>query len=510
MVDRVTFGSDENWIQTQSTDRLVDIRDSRVPLLAPAQLALYEWTDYWLRFPGATRLRVGDRIVQPIDDRLFQVRLENQLGLTTLQPLDDWGPFGPAIHVEVLSPKFATIEQHVAFLSSLLDDLFARAARLPFTVAADTARGVTESPAAPSPLFTLHFLIQHAAEVREAWNVIQARPHRRLADHPEMLPIAEASEADADVLLSVITSPETWVPARGFPLATRLRGYAPERIWQRRPEESLDTPENRFVKAFLRSLLAAADALPTQLFWKHVSSGRQRIVTDSRAVLERSLADPLFAEVGEMRHIPASSRVLMRREGYRQVLGLWRLFHLARRPLFGALQRAIDLRSVDQLYEMWCFFALVEEIQVSLGVSPDLHLDVSDEHGLGWKATARFGTEGWLVYNQSKRGYSVWLRPDFLWYRHGTPEVAFDAKFRLDRRVFDDGTDETTVKKDDLYKMHTYRDALGLRAALVVYPGSEARFWAPQSGGIEVDLNDVLSGEATGVGTLAFHPDTLR
>lgn len=226
-------------------------------------------------------------------------------------------------------------------------------------------------------------------------------------------------------------------------------------------------------------------------------------------MLGRALVDPLFADVGEMRSIPASSRVLMRREGYRQMLYLWRLFHLARRPLFGTLQRAIELRSIDQLYEMWCFFALVDDIQVALGITPELSLGVSDEHGLKWKATARFEAEGELVYNQSKKGYSVSLRPDFLWYRNGKPEVALDAKFRLDRHVFEDGTDETTVKQDDLYKMHTYRDALGLRAAVVVYPGEDTRFWTVNRFNHQFNLRTLLVETINGVGAIPLVPRAL-
>ncbi len=265
--------------------------------------------------------------------------------------------------LEVISPKFPSVEQHVEFLSALLDDLFARAARLPFAVSADTARGVVDVPAPPTPLFTLHFLLQHARALREAAGVVVARPHRRLADRPEFVPLAAVSEADPDVLLDVLTSPERWVRASGFPLATKLRGHAPSEVWQRRPEETLDTPENRFVKAFLRDLLFAAESLPRQPWWRQVSADRQRVIHETESMLRLTLAQPMFTEVGDLRRIPSSSRVLLRREGYRELLDAWRLFNLARRPFFGHLQRAIDLRDIATLYEVWCFFALVEEIQ---------------------------------------------------------------------------------------------------------------------------------------------------
>jgi predicted component of viral defense system (DUF524 family) len=215
----------------------------------------------------------------------------------------------------------------------------------------------------------------------------------------------------------------------------------------------------------------------------------------------------MFAEIGDLRRIPSSSRVLMRREGYRELLDAWRLFNLARRPFFGHLQRAIDLRDVATLYEIWCFFALVEEISAALGIVPELLLRVSDEYGLDWRSEAQFGAAGRLVYNQSVRGYSVGLRPDFLWYRNGKPEVALDAKFRLDRVDWTDESSTATVKNDDLYKMHTYRDALGLRAAIVVYPGDAVKFYSVNGSQTkQLSIDDVLAGNAHGIGALTASP----
>ncbi len=302
--DAVTFGNDRGQVWPGPSARPIVALDDN-PLLAPATHAVYEWSDYFVRYDGATRLRVGDRLVPSIDDGLFQFSFANQLGLTSIQPLDENGPCCAPLLLEVISPKFPGVEQHVAFMSALLDDLFARAARLPFAVSADTARGVVEVATPPTPLFTLHFLLQHARELREAANVVVARPHRRLADAPEFVPLASVSDADPDVLLDVLTSPERWVRASGFPLAVKLRGHAPSEVWQRRPEESIDTPETRFVKAFLRDLLFAAEELPRQSWWNKVSLDRRRVIHETETHLRQTLAQPMFAEVGELRRIPS-------------------------------------------------------------------------------------------------------------------------------------------------------------------------------------------------------------
>ena len=54
--------------------------------------------------------------------------------------------------------------------------------------------------------------------------MILAAPHRQLHDNPDLVSLAEVTEADADVLLDILHVPERWVRATGFPLAERLQG----------------------------------------------------------------------------------------------------------------------------------------------------------------------------------------------------------------------------------------------------------------------------------------------
>jgi predicted component of viral defense system (DUF524 family) len=505
------FDSGRGKIWTQGEGRLGFISKELSVKFAPAHCYAYEWTDYWVRHPEAERLRAGDQWSAVIDDRLFRVRFENRVGLTWLQPFAQGRPVGEALPLEVLSTKFPTPQAHHSILSTLLEDLFARAARLPFDVSAPTGRGVAESLKPPTPLFTLHFLTWYAYELRSAWNFVQAHPHRLLADHPAMVPLAEATEIDADVLIGALRDQDPWVMADGFPLAKAMRGHAPTEVWQRRPEETLDTPENRFVRAFLSEVLSAAERLPDQPWWPKVSPDRRQVVGNTATLLRHAVAYPAFSGVEPMRRYPRSSRVLMRREGYRQMFGLWQLFQKARRPFFGPLEHAIDVRDVATLYEMWVFFVLIDEIVSYLDCSPELKILVSDEAGLGWRSEARFGSRGRLVYNWQRGTYSVPLRPDYLWETKGRPEVVLDAKFRLDRQVLDqhgDDLPEATVRRADLYKMHTYRDALGVRAAVSVFPGDESIFYDEAKGLHErFGLLEVLFANYSGVGAIAMKPD---
>jgi len=216
-------------------------------------------------------------------------------------------------------------------------------------------------------------------------------------------------------------------------------------------------------------------------------------------------------------HLPLASQVLLRRDGYREFLHLWQQFHQARRPLFAALQAAIDLRDVAALYEFWTFFALVEEIQAQTKEQTAIDLQLTDEQGLCWQSEARFGTAGTLIYNQSfsKRSYSVPLRPDFAWWHGETLRAVFDAKFRLEHLVqegmSEDESPRALVQRTDLYKMHTYRDALGVSAVIAVYPGTESMFYHRTRQKHEFScLQPILSGEWEGIGALAMRPGALE
>ena len=159
---------------------------------------------------------------------------------------------------------------------------------------------------------------------------------------------------------------------------------------------------------------------------------------------------------------------------------------------------------------MWCFFALAEEIAVVVGETPEVRIEAAEDGtGLKQGAEARFGGSGRLVYNRAQPSYSVGMRPDFAWVVGDRPVVVFDAKFGLDRRSWETGVDELAPGRPvegDIHKMHAYRDALGVRAAVAVYPGEVGVFYSQLGGRTGVELNDLLLGELSGVGVIPLLP----
>ena len=137
------------------------------PLLAPSLFCLYEWDRYVVEGPTPLCVWVKDRDVEPLGNGLTLFSYANQIGRSVIR-VQAGGQRLPLLPVEILSPKRPTPTEHLRFYRALVDDLAARATRLPFVVAAPTGIPASESPRPPTPLFVYHFLRQHASDLRAA------------------------------------------------------------------------------------------------------------------------------------------------------------------------------------------------------------------------------------------------------------------------------------------------------------------------------------------------------
>ena len=490
--------------------------------LQPATHILHEWMKYGVACE-ADYLQVGGRRVEQLvrSKGVFELRFENQLGLTAIQPFKDGIPVDEPLYAEVLSRKFPGVEDHLRFFGKLLADLHQQATTLNFSFSTSTNRGVAESLQPPTPLFTFHFLRNQQQKISNALATVLAAPHRGLQDYSGLVPLWQAHDITPDTIIMLVQNPEHLVvPAAASYSGVWLqafdgRSYAPQQVWQQESEESFDTPENRFVQYFLYELLATIGRLTEEQWWQDDKHGqldqRKQQIMVLAAEIEDALRHDVFASVGTMEQFPAASQVLMRREGYRQMRELWQSFFCAREPFFAPLQEQIDLRNVAKLYENWVFFKVIRQIAAALEVDVmevKIKIDLAEGSGLSNRTQAKFSKYGKLLYNKQVKSYGASVRPDFLWLpdkkRYSSvPSTAFDAKFRLKR----DEQEGLTARPqdDDLRKMHAYRDALTLKAAIICYPGNVPDYRATNDVRSQnIDLKKLLTSEQgwQGVGAM--------
>lgn len=319
----------------------------------------------------------------------------------------------------------------------------------------------------------------------------------------------------------------------------------PERVQVAIKEETVDTPENRFIKFALENFLRLCSD------FSHLEQG-SRIKTEATLLeerLERHLSHAVFSEISVLSTVPLNNPVLQRKEGYREIYRTWILFDLAAKLTWKGGDDVYDgnKRDVAVLYEYWLFFKLIEIVTDVFNLkSPDpeaLLEETSDGFGLKLKQGEYLPIKGvseigsrklyvQLSYNRTYKGdqeypkagsWSRNLRPDYtltIW-PHGIDEdqaekeelivhIHFDAKYKVEkfREIFSDEVqlDEEkeeqrngTYKRVDLLKMHAYKDAIRRTAgAYVLYPGEDKP--KPKKGFHEI---------VPGLGAFAIRPSRI-
>jgi uncharacterized protein len=348
------------------------------------------------------------------------------------------------------------------------------------------------------------------------------RPHTGWVDFEETQPPGKPLRGTSRNLRALTRPGRRTQTSTRHPVAS-----LPDPLRVVRTEETLDTEPNRFVSFALRRWRDLAQRLLDIL---RAQAATSRPVTrgidaaeEMIALLDSALNAPLFREVGEIRSFPSGNQVLQKRAGYRE---LFRSFALAEtgarlaldwdiEDVFGASQR-----NVATLYEYWAFLQLAKILggvcgadlsAQTLQLSSD-HLSLGFPQGkrsrLAWQTLVRGRSLTVTLY--FNREFLVSALPDASWTRAMRPDCSvqiradehftdvssdelaiwlhFDAKYRVEyadrqfaapsRDQLDLAVDEEEIerlarsKREDLLKMHAYRDAIRRSAgAYVLYPG---------------------------------------
>jgi len=295
----------------------------------------------------------------------------------------------------------------------------------------------------------------------------------------------------------------------------------PTRVKLNEKSETVDTPENRFIKYVLYSFAALCSSILKKL---SEESREKKEATNTEKALEQYLSHSIFKEISTPDTLPLNSPVLQRKEGYREILKIWLMFNLAAKLIWSGGEDVYEAgkRDVAILYEYWLFFKLLDIIKAVFNIDPksidDLILITDDGLGLKLKQGNHIAIKG--IYEGVSRKFNVefsynrtfsgemnypqggsWtknLRPDYtltIWpheIKYQTEaekeelivHIHFDAKYKIENlfSIFDDNInlDEEKIdqnkgkyKRADLLKMHSYKDAIRRTGgAYILYPGS--------------------------------------
>ncbi len=396
---------------------------------------------------------------------------------------------------------------------------------------APAALALSADPESRPDLLYQQFALLHARlsspELRGAIARVLHSPHVTWASRVELQPPGR-SIPGSSALGRALTRPGPRAPTFG-----RLAvDTAPRTLERARTDPSLDSVPNQFVKYALCRWRTVAQRLADNLGAVEEVPGPVRrgrdVVAGVLQQLDGYLAQPLFREVGELTVFPGANQVLQKQHGYRQILRIFVLGELGGRLSFDwDVEDAFSAsqRNVATLYEYWAFLQLADALGAACGESRAIEALASTSDGLSlsfkqgrasavkWRATA--GGRELEVDLYFNRTFLVSAQPgtESSWSRGMRPDVSirvrpvshvpaltakgdldlwlhFDAKYRLEaardqfvRASADDAeaarhaelVERTArTKREDLLKMHAYRDAIRRSAgAYVLYPGDD-------------------------------------
>jgi predicted component of viral defense system (DUF524 family) len=271
----------------------------------------------------------------------------------------------------------------------------------------------------------------------------------------------------------------------------RLAGETQHRYRVETKQLSLDTPENRFIKmVLLRSSTDIAQFIG-RLKANYLTPDKERVslafldkISAWKKPLDQLLNQAMFAEVGDFNGLQGESLVLQQRAGYASVYRIWQELKLYL-DLFGG-QSNIAMKSVAELYEVWCFIE-IKNILLKL----DFKLTSISTATLTRKGVEKSFIPGQAAAFEMRKG-DIKIRlvhepsfgkPDDL--AHGTryswlttqrPDIfleasfkngdklhwIFDAKYRIksEKESTDFSESVDYIPDDAINQMHRYRDAI--------------------------------------------------
>jgi predicted component of viral defense system (DUF524 family) len=365
-----------------------------------------------------------------------------------------------------------------------------------------------------------------SADFSAALHRILNFPHEQLSTFSDSVSTNRPIRWTQSAVRQLVTrNPRREVPTSHPLYALGLRSVA-ERVRVPHRLRDLDTLENRFIKfalgefrAFLTHAQSIFESKNNINAWGASAALSRRLA----GLVEDWLGRNLFREVGEMGFAPLGSPVLQRKAGYREVLRWWLRFRTAAELSWKGGEELFHVgqRDVASLYEYWLFFELlswfckkcrggdrpaVEELIEGLEEgSPNLRLRKQYQlgpfagtfAGQSRRLQARFTYNRRFEATKDRHKGGSWTRrlhPDYtltFWPADLQEEEAeqhellvhihLDAKYRVENieglfgpEDADDSDDEVegNYKRQDLLKMHAYRDAIKRsQGAYVLYPG---------------------------------------
>ncbi|QUH22352.1 DUF2357 domain-containing protein [Methanobacterium alkalithermotolerans] len=424
-----------------------------------------------------------------------------------------------SIPIEVRSKKIKYYDQYPAMIADLSEICSALIYELKSPLFQDFNLDYKKKSTLYEDFMLLEYLFRKE-NLPATYEYLIRNLYSHLDSYQEMVPATYASSVGPGEIIQFLSNGAHLYQSKNTPShwPIKLKNYMPHNIHQINYQDSVDTPENRFFKYFLESL----DILILDLIKKSKEGYVKDKLCDYSDEVGYYLSSKWLKDVGKMEYAPLNSQVLQKREGYRDILKYFLSLELSFRLSWEEISDNFKgyERKLSELYEYWCYFKLLEVLNKLSNKKLDF-ADIFELNKDEWSINIKKGEKSAQIFNievegrkvkvklmynrlfsrnTRKKSYSLPFRPDYsllidldgnIFFIH------FDAKYRSEVEVLDFyekiGSEEQKIfhdlkeankrdaeeerlhkfKNGDIYKMHTYKDAiLKTEGAYVLYPGS--------------------------------------
>lgn len=320
---------------------------------------------------------------------------------------------------------------------------------------------------------------------------IRRDPHRILIKYTETVPISLASSVGPSSLIDIVACPENLTKTDEVPFnwPAEMKNLVPQKVAKESYIDNLDTPENRFIKYFLTLLFELISEMNLYIEKEGINGYPAEKIIEYQEIIQEYVMDEWVDEVGKLDHFPSNSQVLQKKEGYREIFDYFLIFEFSFNFQFEEVKEEIKgyQKKLSELYEYWCYLKLIK-IMSKLSRVKVNYSSIFDLNRKKWSIKVKRGEESSqkfiiplndmdleveLEFNREFKKYELNYNPYPLKYRPDYTIIVktsyykvflhFDAKYKLNKETF---------KNEDIFKMHTYKDAIKYSSgAYVLYPG---------------------------------------
>ncbi len=392
-------------------------------------------------------------------------------------------------------------------------------------------------------------------------NSIIENPHRILVKEEVLKEVSETETPLPYLLLDLATESTNIKKISSYNYHFKINNdkYLFVKTYEEKTKISYDTYPNRFVKFFLKFLRQELNNIEEKLkslkensaykeYFEWIETKIEPSLEEMKKVVNQILNKDFFKEVPDVFRFSSPPQVLLKEYRYQEIFSAYLNLIRGIKFLNFELEELLHdpIRNMPELYEYWCFLKLWQILEKILkrkgGYEEKLVAD--NKFGLKLKRNieVKFNEKMILSYNKPYQtninlysSYSVPLRPDFT-LNINDHLIIFDAKYRVEwieeiektERNLDD-LDEIIIKEKlgtfllgDLYKMHTYREALFYQEiknkpvwAIALYPGDKLKLFSENRKNLNIkNIEDFLKyiinnqTKTGGVGAIPLKPES--